>query len=56
MANRLRELGLCEERDVTLLSQHPNLICLVCNARLALSSQLGDSILVQTIPSSPQPA
>ena len=52
VSHRLRELGLCEEQKIKLLSRHHNLICLVCNARLAISKQLAESILVETIPDS----
>jgi Fe2+ transport system protein FeoA len=48
--NRLRELGLGEEQQIKLLRSHPDLICLVCNARLGISAQLGDAILVQPLP------
>jgi Fe2+ transport system protein FeoA len=50
LADRLREIGLCEERIVRLLTAHTNIICLVCNARLALSQQLAQSILVEPAP------
>ena len=50
VTHRLRELGLCEEQKIRLLSHHPNLICLVCNARLAISSELAESILVEPLP------
>jgi hypothetical protein len=50
ITDRLRELGLCEEQQIRLLSCHPDLICLVCNARLGISAQLGDAILVQPLP------
>ena len=49
VARRLREIGFCEEQPVTLLSRHSNLICQVCNARLGISSQLADSILVEPL-------
>jgi len=49
ITDRLRELGLAEEQQITILSRHPDLICLVCNARLGISAQLGDAILVQPI-------
>ncbi len=52
MAHRLRELGLCEEQQIKLLSHRHNLICLVCNARLVISSQLAETILVEPLPSS----
>lgn len=47
--NRLREIGFCEEQEIKLVSRHTNLICLVCNARLGISSQLADNILVQPV-------
>ena len=50
VCQRLRELGLCEEHQIKLLQSGCNLICLVCNARLALSSQMGESIFVEPIP------
>jgi len=46
---RLRELGFCEQQRIKLLSRHPNLICLVCNARLGISPELADNILVEPI-------
>ncbi len=49
-AGRLREIGLCEDRVVRLLTSHNNIICLVCNARLALSDQLAQTILVEPVP------
>ena len=51
VAHRLREIGFCEEQSIRLLSRHANLICLVCNARLGISSQLADDILVEMVPS-----
>ena len=48
--NRLREIGFCEEQEIKLVSRHTNLICLVCNARLGISTQLADNILVQPVP------
>jgi ferrous iron transport protein A len=49
MMNRLREMGFCEEQQIRLLSHHPNLICLVCNARLGISPSLAESILVEPV-------
>jgi Fe2+ transport system protein FeoA len=48
-AGRLREIGFCEDRIVKLLTSHNNVICLVCNARLALSDQLAQTILVEPV-------
>ena len=44
---RLREIGFCEDRVVKLLTSHNNIICLVCNTRMALSDQLAEKILVE---------
>lgn len=49
--NRLREMGFCEEQKVTLLSRQSNLICQVCNARLGISAQLAEGILVEPLTS-----
>ena len=51
VTHRLRELGLCEEQQIKLLSRRHNLICLVCNARLAISPQLAETILVEPLSS-----
>src|SRR5437867_4067250 len=49
LAGRLREIGFCEDRIVKLLTSHNNIICLVCNTRLALSEQLAQAILVEPV-------
>ena len=49
VADRLREIGFCENQIVRLLTAHTNIICMVCNARLALSSQIAESILVEPL-------
>ena len=46
---RLRELGFCEEQIIRLLTTHTNCVCLVCNARLALSRKLAELILVEPL-------
>ena len=46
---RLREIGFCEDTVIRLLTSRANIICLVCSARLALSEQLAQSILVEPI-------
>jgi Fe2+ transport system protein FeoA len=50
--DRLRELGLGEQQRVKLVSSEANVICQVCNARLALSEKLARAILVEPLPSS----
>ena len=51
LSDRLRELGFCEEQTVRLLSRDSNLICQVCNARLGISRELAETILVQPLSS-----
>ena len=51
LRDRLRELGLGEEQRIKLLSSEANVICQVCNARLALSEKLARSILVEPLSS-----
>ena len=50
ITNRLRELGFGEEQRIKLLTRRSNFICQVCNARLAISERLADSIMVETVP------
>ncbi len=49
VSKRLREMGFCEEQQVRLVSRQVNIICQVCNARLGISSQLADTIMVEPI-------
>ncbi|HCL92895.1 MAG TPA: FeoA family protein [Verrucomicrobiota bacterium] len=49
LQNRLRELGLGEDRIIKLLTSQTNFICQVCNARLAISQQLAQLILVEPL-------
>jgi Fe2+ transport system protein FeoA len=49
LQNRLRELGLCEDQIIRLLTSQTNFICQVCNARLAISKQLAQLILVEPL-------
>jgi Fe2+ transport system protein FeoA len=48
--DRLREMGFCEEQRVKLVSRDGNIICQICNARLGISEELADAILVQPLP------
>ena len=52
VTDRLRELGFCEEQRIRLLARQSNYICQVCNARLAISGKLADSIMVEAVPAS----
>ena len=56
VTHRLRELGLREEQHIRLVSRQSTFICQVCNARLGLSEQLADSIMVEKLPVSPKAA
>ncbi len=49
LQNRLRELGFCEDQIIRLLTSQTNFICQVCNARLAISEQLAQIILVEPL-------
>lgn len=50
LSKRLREMGFCEDQKIRLVSQQANMICQVCNARLAISEQLAEAILVEPMP------
>jgi len=49
VADRLRELGFCEEQQIKLLTRDSNVICQVCNSRLGISEELADAIMVETV-------
>jgi Fe2+ transport system protein FeoA len=49
LQNRLRELGLGEDQIIKLLTSQTNFICQVCDARLAISQQLAQLILVEPL-------
>jgi Fe2+ transport system protein FeoA len=49
VTTRLRELGICEEQRIKLVARDSNFICQVCNARLGISEELADSILVEAV-------
>ena len=49
MQHRLRELGFCEDQIIRLVTSRDNLICQVCNARLAISDELAGLILVEPV-------
>ena len=49
ISERLRELGLCEEQRIKVLTSESTFICQVCNARLGISEKLADSILVEAL-------
>lgn len=47
LCHRLRELGFCEEAEVTVLNNSHAVMCQVCGAKVGLSRQLAESIHVQ---------
>lgn len=49
LCQRLRELGLSEEKQVRLLLQNKSVVCEVCNVRLGLCARLADSIWVEPL-------
>lgn len=49
MQKRLRELGFCEDSIIKLLTSQTNLICQVCEARMAISEQIAKTILVEPL-------
>jgi Fe2+ transport system protein FeoA len=51
MGDRLRELGLGEDQKIKLLMQQDSVICQVCNARVAISQELAEAILVEQVTS-----
>jgi len=53
MSDRLRELGFCEDQHIKLITSESSYICQICNARLGISQDLADSILVEAV-ASPQ--
>ena len=50
MTDRLRELGFVEEQRIKLVARESSFICQVCNARLGISPELAESILVEAVP------
>ena len=49
MGDRLREMGFGVDQRVRLLMQQDTVICQVCNARVALSQELAEAILVEPV-------
>jgi Fe2+ transport system protein FeoA len=49
VTKRLREIGFCEHQVIKLVIRQANLICQVCNSRLALSAELAQMIIVEPV-------
>jgi Fe2+ transport system protein FeoA len=54
VTSRLREMGLCEEQHIRLVSHASSIICQVCNARLGISKKLAETIMVQPMTAHPK--
>lgn len=52
---RLRELGLGEQQRIKIVSRQANFICQVCNARLGISEEVAQAILVEPVSESVPP-
>ena len=50
LKERLRELGLCEDRHIKVVACDSTFICQVCNARFGISEKLAESIFVEALP------
>jgi Fe2+ transport system protein FeoA len=46
---RLREMGFLEQQEIKLVSREGSLICQVCDARLGISEELANAILVEPV-------
>jgi Fe2+ transport system protein FeoA len=49
IAKRLREIGFVEQQVIRLVASQSNFICQVCNARMALSAQIAQMIIVEPL-------
>jgi Fe2+ transport system protein FeoA len=49
VSSRLREMGFGEEKHIRLVSHANSIICQVCNARLGISKELAERIMVQPL-------
>ena len=43
----LRDLGFCEKLNVTKLLSGKNIVCLVCGAKIAISKDLAQHVIVE---------
>ena len=55
VSSRLREMGLGEEQQIRLISRATSIICQVCNARLGISKQLAEQVMVQRVTANAKP-
>ena len=47
--DRLRDLGFCEQLQLRKISNGRNLVCTVCGAKMAISRELAEQVLVSPI-------
>jgi Fe2+ transport system protein FeoA len=47
--DRLRDLGFCEQMQLRKISNGRNLVCTVCGAKMAISRELAEQVLVAPI-------
>ena len=45
--NNLRDLGFCEKLNVTKLQGGKNIICMLCGAKIAISKDLAQRVIVE---------
>ncbi len=46
---RLRDLGFCEQMQLRKLSNGRNLVCTMCGAKMAISRELAEQVLVSPV-------
>ncbi|QTN33013.1 ferrous iron transport protein A [Akkermansiaceae bacterium] len=46
---RLRDLGFCEQMQLRKISNGRNLLCSVCGAKMAISRELAEQVLVSPV-------
>ncbi|WP_411826854.1 FeoA family protein [Luteolibacter sp. AS25] len=47
--DRLRDLGFCEQMQLRKLSNGRNLLCTVCGAKMAISRELAEQVIVDLL-------
>lgn len=47
--DRLRDLGFCEQMQLRKISNGRNLVCTVCGAKMAISRELAEQVLVAPV-------
>ncbi|MFD2255086.1 ferrous iron transport protein A [Luteolibacter algae] len=47
--DRLRDLGFCEQMQLRKLSNGRNLVCTLCGAKMAISRELAEQVLVDPV-------